>query len=946
MKPLWCEPLIRTGLVVVLLLGAALRAFGFSMGYHYDLIREALRREGFGRDAVCLALSANSYADLFQEEAVEWVIDGDFCEVSKLLVEFLHFDGLPDRDSVERYWQQLIENTHIALSERVRANDPLGTLMVIGITLHVLQDFYAHSNWVELDIPRRAKVKDATYFDIAPDQLETLLRGSSVWGKSGLFTHWGGGLSHDALHKDHAGKPYFDQAYRCAYKASLQWLRLVRKWIVEDLRRPDFWNSLQRYQFTGNRSHLYTLTNFDEGTIRWLCTYGGAWKTPRRWSRSDMIADDMPNVPGIGVTEQNFPDYPFLGIEWFGSCALVARDMFEYRLQPGMGRYACVKLLRVEKLEEATRGKNNFGGIVRVIHATVATPPGGWDSPVVRDAKAFLARCTQSDYPRVRWLRVRIPEAMDLDTGAGWNNVNNEEVGGTSDYWVMFIVNGEAEYPYTEAEYVDTSHPYPVWGVLKPLWDDAPVRLQVRLFESDPTNHKDEEMDIAPGSPRAFLFEFDPVSASTSALTGYQTWRIPGGYFIKSEGTGDLRARVYVRIWLMEDFPQPPAYPVLYADLNYDGLPLPVLYDKRWLRDNRFNDRVSSLWIPPSGWALNLYEHGDFRGAVLRATGPEAYLGKIGWNDRASSVQVQQRPRSFPRSIVLREERDYKGAALHLFDSSPTLSTCGFYAELSEFGFDDKASSIEIPTGWTVEVWEKPHFEGASARFTSSVADLHVVGWGKRISSVRIAEQTEDSEREAILAALREALQRFPDEDPMGLGFRYQRPDVRLPADAQPTLQVNHLGIKDGWAWVEVEGEDYVLEVAALLRHEGGRWRVKGIVNPVYAVCSDAVACRDVMAFLYGAFQAKAPEAPREIFPIVPPERNAALGVLQHAIPLERVILLVRKFEVHGEEVRLTVHPRSLDGGGQYEPVSAILQKEGNGWRVKELSNAEDEGEE
>jgi len=62
--------------------GAGCVGFAFSMGYHYDLIREVMRKEGFSRDAFCVALVANSYTDIFQEEAAEWVIDDDFCRTS------------------------------------------------------------------------------------------------------------------------------------------------------------------------------------------------------------------------------------------------------------------------------------------------------------------------------------------------------------------------------------------------------------------------------------------------------------------------------------------------------------------------------------------------------------------------------------------------------------------------------------------------------------------------------------------------------------------------------------------------------------------------------------------------------------------------------------------------------------------------------------------------
>jgi len=254
-----------------------------------------------------------------------------------------------------------------------------------------------------------------------------------------------------------------------------------------------------------------------------------------------------------------------------------------------------------------------------VVYADVSSLPP-LDTPVIREAFAFLSG-SAPDYHSVRWLRVRIAEAMDLDTGAGWDNVNNEEIGGTSDYWVMFIVNGETEYPYTEAEYVDDNHPFPVWGVMKPLWDSRPVRLEIRMYESDPTNHKDEEMDIRPGAGKAFTFEFNTATGSYGAPSGCRVWPIPGGFFIKSDGEGDLRARVYVKIWMMEDFPQVPGYPLLYADRSYDGLGLPVLAHRANLAVNGFNDRTSSFWLPPTGWALDVYEHPDYRGHRLSLSG-------------------------------------------------------------------------------------------------------------------------------------------------------------------------------------------------------------------------------------------------------------------------------------------------------------------------------------
>jgi len=70
---------------------------------------------------------------------------------------------------------------------------------------------------------------------------------------------------------------------------------------------------------------------------------------------------------------------------------------------------------------------------------------------------------------------------------------------------------------------------------------------------------------------------------------------------------------------------------------------------------------------------------------------------------------------------------------------------------------------------------------------------------------------------------------------------------------------------------------------------------------------------------------------------------KAMLRALRKAIPVERVVLLVREFEMQGDRVRVTVHPRSPDGMEQYEPVTAVMQKEGTVWGVGSIDTARDE---
>jgi len=61
--------------------------------------------------------------------------------------------------------------------------------------------------------------------------------------------------------------------------------------------------------------------------------------------------------------------------------------------------------------------------------------------------------------------------------------------------------------------------------------------------------------------------------------------------------------------------------------------------------------------------------------------------------------------------------------------------------------FDDCISSIRIPPGRQVTVYEDPHYRGASVTFTSDVADLDDVrgpcggDWDDCISSIRVSRR-------------------------------------------------------------------------------------------------------------------------------------------------------------------------------------------------------------
>ena len=69
--------------------------------------------------------------------------------VSKDDSDKLHFDNLYSTTQVTHYWGHLARNGRRAIQDAAKQNDPLQGLTLLGVSLHAVQDFYTHSNWVE-----------------------------------------------------------------------------------------------------------------------------------------------------------------------------------------------------------------------------------------------------------------------------------------------------------------------------------------------------------------------------------------------------------------------------------------------------------------------------------------------------------------------------------------------------------------------------------------------------------------------------------------------------------------------------------------------------------------------------------------------------------------------------------------------------------------------------
>jgi hypothetical protein len=285
-------------------------AQAFDTGPHADMTRDALTSEGFGLPSANIVAVNNWFVDYYSNPGKNpysghggfWIgltrlglrppenwPQNDVAGARKL-----HFDAeqgstiyLGRTAGVEREWDRLIHMTQRLLRLAGQRNDPLMVLSTMGMSLHAVQDFYTHSNWVEdlrpdaplgLGGPGVASLRygdHPTFFDIPPDvrQRELVgerevytvtddvdpspnrvkkLRGHGHW-RSHLLPPFPGRTSRfeEALNKDSPGRPKFQEAYITAYFATRQWVRAMRTWLGNE----PLWNRAMSMPHTSALAH-------------------------------------------------------------------------------------------------------------------------------------------------------------------------------------------------------------------------------------------------------------------------------------------------------------------------------------------------------------------------------------------------------------------------------------------------------------------------------------------------------------------------------------------------------------------------------------------------------------------------------------------------------------------------------------------------------------------
>jgi PLAT/LH2 domain-containing protein len=258
-------------------LALAAPALAFDTGPHAEITKDAMSAEGFGEDAIGVTQVNNWFCD-FYEQASSNPFSGHGGFFKRLLSGAVtaeqwpdavvdaawrcHFDNafwLSNTVAISAEWDRLRRAVWALAQEARERNDPAELLAVLGISLHQLQDFYTHSNWVEArpghgiagsDGPgwqERGYGSYPTWFDLPANVRET----STIYADEsqghrlhGFWNSDGNNAIDTMMNKDWSGRPYYTPAAISAYFATRQWIEAVRAWVGDNA----FWRRAQRFR--------------------------------------------------------------------------------------------------------------------------------------------------------------------------------------------------------------------------------------------------------------------------------------------------------------------------------------------------------------------------------------------------------------------------------------------------------------------------------------------------------------------------------------------------------------------------------------------------------------------------------------------------------------------------------------------------------------------------
>lgn len=179
----WTWPAATVSLVALVCCGAPVLAFSGedllngNPWWHEKISEDAAQAAGWSREAADAVAWHADYLDSYLYNPIWWVKAGpvepawDRFKVALATHDEmvkLHFDDLVSNPRVRHTWLRYLSGTVAGLVWAEERNDVAGAHNIVGASLHAVQDFYSHSNW--LNVPEN---RERTWFEVpAEERLE------------------------------------------------------------------------------------------------------------------------------------------------------------------------------------------------------------------------------------------------------------------------------------------------------------------------------------------------------------------------------------------------------------------------------------------------------------------------------------------------------------------------------------------------------------------------------------------------------------------------------------------------------------------------------------------------------------------------------------------------------------------------------------------------------
>lgn len=225
------------------------------------------------------------------------------------------------------------------------------------------------------------------------------------------------------------------------------------------------------------------------------------------------------------------------------------------------------------------------------------------------------------------------------------------------------------------------------------------------------------------------------------------------GYFVTLENSETCLNRNYndrISSLVVEYKPYVPAgtgnsvnngnYAEFYTDCNYKGNKLSLLPGRYTGEElGLFRKTIGSLQIP-SGLTVKVFDADNLTGSS------ETYSSDMdcisySWRNRISSVLVEDRGgwsgsgNTGVTELIIYTDAGFKGQSVSLLP--------GTYKTMAEAnGFPEKAlSSIQVPPGYRVIIYDQPNLRGKSMTLTASRSSFSMTSWNDRAASIAVYRQ-------------------------------------------------------------------------------------------------------------------------------------------------------------------------------------------------------------